>query len=114
MIVYISGPITKGDRNVNYFQACHAHAELMRAGFAVINPILSMLLPFAWQDDFPHSMWIKADFPLVRASGAVLRLPGESNGADEECAEAALHGIPVFENISELLRFRDDSEGKAA
>jgi len=40
--VYISGPITKGDRDANFQQAADVHRELMAAGFAVFNPMLSM------------------------------------------------------------------------
>jgi hypothetical protein len=40
--IYISGPITKGDRNENFSQAAKAQIELMLAGYTTYNPMLSM------------------------------------------------------------------------
>ena len=105
--VYISGPITKGSRNANFFQACEAEYQLMLAGFAPLNPARSIILPFAWQDDMPHELWLECDLPWVAASDAVLRLPGESTGADEECRYAVQHNIPTFVSIKFLEHWRD-------
>lgn len=101
--VYISGPITKGDRNHNYYQAVQAERDLMRAGFAPLNPMKTMVLPFAWDGEFPHAKWLQRDCAWVQVSDAVLRLPGESDGADQECACAEIHGVPVFHSIAAIL-----------
>ena len=102
--VYISGPITLGDRQHNFDQAAAAHARLMLAGFAVLNPMLTMRLPFGWDSEqFPHDLWLAGCLPWVSVADAVLRLPGESRGADLECAYAGLRGIPVFYDIVELI-----------
>ena len=105
--VYISGPITKGNRNWNYYQACEVERKLMLAGFAPLNPMRSMALPFAWQDDMPHDLWIEVDLPWVECSNAVLRLPGESKGADIECNHARDFGVPVFYELKDLEEWRD-------
>lgn len=102
-IVYISGPITLGDREHNLRQAQKAHLRLMAAGFAVINPILTMTIPGCW--DVPHDDWIAADLPLIEKADALLRLSGESKGADEEVDHAYKCEIPVFENIDHLIGF---------
>lgn len=112
-VVYISGPITKGNRNHNYYQACEAHRELMLAGFAPINPMLTMVLPCAWGDELPHSLWLECDFPLVERSDAVLRLPGYSVGADAELTHAENCGIPIFHGLDQLVAWRD-GESEAA
>lgn len=106
--VYISGPITKGDRNVNYFQAVDAERKLMLAGFAPLNPMRSMTLPFAWQDDMPHDLWLQVDLQWVECAEAVYRLPGESKGADIECDHAEARGIPVFCSFKSLEAWRDN------
>lgn len=106
--VYLSGPITKGDRNHNFFQACDAERRLMLAGFAPLNPMRSMVLPFAWQEDMPHGLWLEVDFAWVEVADVVLRLPGESLGADQECAFAAALGIPVLESMESLEQWNDD------
>ena len=105
-IVYISGPITKGDRSHNLHQAHVAHERLMLGGFAPINPMLSIQLPFAWKPEFPHELWIECDLPLVLVSDAVLRLPGESRGADEEVDFAKRMGVPVFTDIADLVAWK--------
>lgn len=98
--VYIAGPITLGDRNLNLHQSLKAQKNLMEIGFAPMNPMLSMLVPFA--DDFSHDTWMACCLPWVEACDCVLRLPGESKGADMETAHAEDCGIPVFHSIFEL------------
>ena len=106
--VYISGPITQGNRNINYFQAVEAERKLMLAGFAPLNPMRSMTLPFAWQEDMPHELWLQVDLPWVECADAVYRLPGVSKGADLECKHAEALGIPVFISAKSLEAWRDN------
>jgi nucleoside 2-deoxyribosyltransferase len=102
--VYISGPISKGDRQTNFDRASKAHRDLLDAGFAPLNPILTMLLQ--WEGEIPHDDWIDADLPWVAQADAVLRLPGESTGAEHECTYAMSLGIPVYCCISDLIAER--------
>lgn len=103
--VYISGPITKGDRVANFAQAASVQQQLMEVGFAPLNPMLSMMHPAAWS--IPHEQWIASDLPWVEAADAVLRLPGESTGADAECEHAIKYGIPIFNSITGLRDFAE-------
>ena len=107
--VYLSGPITLGDRDHNFRQACDAHRRLMEARFAVMNPILTMLIPGCW--DIPHDEWIAADLPWVAAADVLLRLPGESTGADEECEFAAIVDVPVYTDIEQLIADKEQLDG---
>jgi hypothetical protein len=104
--VYISGPISSGNRNHNQFQGCEAHKALMLAGFAPLNPIITGNIPFAWDKDVPHSLWLDCDMPWVEVSDAILRLPGYSVGADAECTHAANCGIPIFYSVEELITWK--------
>ena len=104
--VYLSGPISQGDRNVNFFMAASMEAMLMRKGYAPLNPMRSMVMPHAWDADLTHDEWIAADLPWVECADAVLRLPGASKGADMECDHAELHGVPVFFNVETLHHWR--------
>ncbi len=108
--VYISGPVTQGNRNKNQFQALEAQKALMLAGFAPLNPILTGSLPFSWDKDVPHGMWLDCDFPWIEVSQAVLRLPGYSVGADAECTHAQNHGVPVFYDVESLAQWKLDRE----
>lgn len=105
-VVYISGPITKGDRNLNYHQFCVAHRDLMDNGFSPLNPGLTMQLPFAWEAAYPHEVWMACNYPLVEKCDALLRLPGESIGADMEVKHARRYSKPVFHSIEELIKWR--------
>jgi len=99
--IYVSGPITIGDLQSNLRQAYAAIQQLMRASFAVLCPHLTCHLP--GHQEFPHQAWIDNDLSWVEVAHAVLRLPGESTGADAECEHAASHGIPVYHSIEELV-----------
>jgi len=50
----------------------------------------------------PYEFWLELDNQFIPCCEAVLRLPGESNGADKEVALAKKLGIPVFESIAAL------------
>lgn len=119
--VYIAGPISKGDLAHNVNQATAAFVALAKAGFAPFCPHWSVYAkPCAWShfgdglrvecvatwngnDDMTHADWMGVDLPWVAASDAVLRLPGESTGADLEVGCAIEHGIPVYFSVELLI-----------
>jgi hypothetical protein len=47
--------------------------------------------------------WMGLDLAWVEAADALIRLPGESVGADQEVALARKLGIPVFRNVYDLI-----------
>lgn len=94
--VYLSGPITQGDRNWNQYQANVAHKALLNAGYAVLNPMPTGVLPFAWDGSVPYETWLESDFAWVSASDLMIRLPGVSKGGDMEVEFAQKIGVPVY------------------
>src|SRR5690606_33986395 len=88
----------------NQYQANAAHKMLMKAGFAVLNPMPTGVLPFAWDGEINHHEWLQSDKSFISVCEAVVRLPGESKGGDEETEFAADHGIPVIyvDNLYDL------------
>lgn len=102
---YISCPMTKGNRNFNQYQANEAHRMLLQAGYAVMNPAMTGVLPFAWDGSVSHAEWLDSDKAWIAVCDFVVRLPGESVGADEETAFAESLGIPVVrvEWLADLL-----------
>lgn len=94
--VYLSGPITAGDRNWNQYQANRAHKLLMQNGYAVLNPMPTGVLPFAWDGSIDHAAWLESDFAWLCCADIVIRLPGESKGGDMETKHASALGIPVY------------------
>lgn len=45
---------------------------------------------------------------LLQRCDAVLRLPGDSRGADQDVAIAESRGIPVYRSLSEVPRIEED------
>jgi len=116
-VVYLAGPITLGDPEDNAAQADRAMAALMSLGVAVINPMLTMWAGAASTGgvtprpeahgvfaSFSHETWVRTSLALVSRCDAVVRLPGESKGADAEVEHARQLGIPVFLGVSAFAR----------
>ena len=95
--IYVAGPISKGDRESNYATAIDAADRLLVAGW---NPYVPHLCLW-WHERYPHTHaeWMAHDFVWVAACDALVRLPGESDGADQEVALACRLGIPVYNGI---------------
>ena len=51
----------------------------------------------------PYELWTRIDKTILRRSDAVLRLPGESKGADAECEIARKLFIPVFDTVAAVI-----------
>lgn len=107
--VYIAGPISRGILQDNIDQSREAARRLMEAGFAPLNPMLSCFSESNTPHlgcGFTHQEWIDSDLPWVASADALLRLPGESKGADMEVAHAEEHGIPVYHSVQDLIAAR--------
>lgn len=105
--VYVAGPISKGDLRANLTQAREAGQKLLKAGYAPMVPHLTCYwagdTPEVLPDGTTHEDWMGLDLPWVAVADAVLRLPGESTGADREVALANSLGIPVYSRLDDLL-----------
>ena len=55
----------------------------------------------------PYEDWIRLDKEWVLRCDYLLRLPGESNGADGEVQLAVKNNIPVFYSIMELTAYNN-------
>jgi hypothetical protein len=115
--VYIAGPITRGDLAHNINQGTEAFVKLAKAGFAPHAPQWSACSGRVWRigsdlyatypsakpNELKHADWLSVDLEYVAISDAVLRLPGESKGADQEVAEAKRLGIPVYYAVEDVV-----------
>jgi len=99
--VYVAGPYTKGGEADNVRKAIAAADRLMELGFYPYVPHLTHF----WHLLFPHpwEYWMELDKKYLRVCDILLRLPGESRGADEEVGSATRWGIPVVYSMGELL-----------
>jgi hypothetical protein len=98
--IYVAGPYTKGDVALNVRNAFEAASRLADLGFAPFVPhsthFWHMMFPL------PYDFWLALDNQFLPFCEAVLRLPGESNGADKEVKLAQEKGIPIFNSIEEI------------
>ena len=104
--VYVAGPYTAPDAEgveVNVSRALHVGNLLLDAGLWPYVPHLS---------HFQHQIqargyetWMALDFAWVRRCDALLRLDGDSSGADREVRLATELGIPVFHSVAEVVRW---------
>lgn len=137
-LVYIAGPISKGDLAANINQGTAAFLALTKAGIASICPMWSafsgqamrvgshenivttaantlppdldlsdcvIAVAGATPNELTHADWLKIDFEFIRRCDALLRLPGESVGAEMEIVEANRLGIPVFHSLEDVIRW---------
>jgi len=99
--VYVAGPLTAGKTLKNIPNAIKVGNDLLERGFVPFIPHLNVF----WEFIYPHhpdSVWLAYDKQWLGVCHALLRLPGESPGADGEVDFAAERDIPVFYHISDL------------
>jgi hypothetical protein len=117
--IYLAGPISRGDLATNINQATAAFAALAKAGFApwcphwscysggaIVAPHNGTVYALATAGGIPgmgHADWLGVDLAWVETADAVLRLPGDSIGADVEVAHAARFGLPVFTRVEDVI-----------
>lgn len=101
MRVYIAGPYTLGDVVANVRQALDAADEVLKVGHTPFVPHLNHFWHLVHPG--PYEQWIAWDAAWLPLCEALVRLPGESRGADGEVALAAKLGIPVFPRVADFL-----------
>lgn len=104
--IFIAGPYTKGDIALNVRKACEAADELVKNGYVPFIPHLTHL----WHliSPHPYNYWTAYDLHWLEKCDAVLRLPGESLGADNEEEFAEMLGKPVIHKLSDLVDARKE------
>ena len=101
--VYIASPYTIGDVAVNVKRQLDCADELMTAGFAPFAPLYSHFQHMAHPR--PYTDWIEIDLVWVEVCDCVLRLDGESKGADGEVNHALKLNKPIFHSLEELIKY---------
>lgn len=124
-LIYVAGPISKGSISDNIERAHEAGLALVKAGFAVIVPHGSCFWgnkitevtqsgtgrqwaafePEVLPGDSKIEDWYEMDLEIVGRCDAVLRLDGESKGADAEVTHALKLGKKVFYSVEEARSY---------
>lgn len=106
--VYIASPYTFGDVAINVRNQMQVVDELINEGYLPFCPLY-----FHFQHIFhprPYTDWLRIDISWMLACHCVLRLDGESKGADEEVRIAKENNIPVVYSIEELNKLYNEEE----
>ena len=101
MKIYIAGPYTKGDTAMKVRASIFAQNYLeWTLGHMAYNPLLSHFQHMV----IPHDIefWYKKDIEWLLECDAVLRLEGESVGADREVEIARTHGMTIYTSVFEI------------
>lgn len=100
--VYVAGPLTVGDPEENLNNVLDAAEKLRELGFAPFVPHLYV----HWHARHPHPWehWMELCLQELRQCRYMIRLPGESYGADVESAYADTIGVPVFKSVEALVK----------
>lgn len=98
--IYIASPYTVGDVAVNVKRQIDTASQLIDQGFAPFWPLHSHFLHMAYPKEY--QTWMALDLIWILSCDALLRLDGESKGADVEVDFANKNGVPVYYSVEEL------------
>lgn len=92
--VYIAGPMDHGDTALNIRRAILVADALLKEGHYPYVPHLDHF----WHMICPgtREQWLKLDMAFIAKCDCLLRIAGDSPGADLEVAEAQRLGVPVY------------------
>ena len=99
--VYIASPYTIGDQAINVKRQIDCFEELRNLGFIPFAPLMSHFQHMAHPRSYES--WLEWDFQWLEACDYLLRLDGESRGADLEVEHAKLKGIPIFYSVEDMV-----------
>lgn len=98
-LVYLAAPYTKPDPVENTHAVMKIADAVLDAGFIPLIPHLTL----AWHLVSPkrYETWLEYDRQLLMRCDVLLRIPGYSSGATQECTFANDCGIPVIRPASD-------------
>lgn len=111
MLVYIACPMTKGHRIHNMRNAIDAAEAIAKTGNTPYIPNLNDM----WELVYPnhdYEFWLKMDFEVIERCHVLVRLPGESPGADREVKFAQELQMPVFFGLEEFHNYIKEEEDR--
>jgi len=99
--IYVAGPYEKPDPIENTRNAILMGNSLRKLGFCPFIPHLTLLWHLV--SPMPVGFWYEFDNEWLEKCDAILRLYGQSYGADAEEDLAVSLGIPIFYSIKDLV-----------
>jgi hypothetical protein len=100
--VYIAGPYTGGKWGTNIRNAVEEAEHVAKAGHV---PFIPHTMTALWSVLYEKSgdEWLDQDFSWIETCDALIRIPGDSPGAEEEVELANELGIPVYNSAKEFV-----------
>ena len=103
--VYIAGPMSNGGAGYDLERindAIRVHLRLINDGFVPHCPQLTMFCELMFPGTVSYTEWMALDRNYIDDCDIVLRLPGESKGADNEVQYAQSRSKTVYYSLYEL------------
>lgn len=98
--IYIAGPYSS-DPEQNTRNAIDAADRIFSLGYYPYVPHFTHF--WHLQNPRPYEDWMRLDLEWLPLCDALVRLPGDSFGADLECAKASLSKIPIYVGLDAFL-----------
>ncbi len=99
--IYVAGPMSRGDLVQHIRGAVFVADQIYAAGGQAFLPQLSVLYQLVSPRSYEE--WMTTDFRWIDRCDAVLRLEGESLGADREMKYAKQIGRRIFNNVEDCV-----------
>jgi len=101
-LVYVAGPYTKGIWEYNLREVITAAERLFKEGYI---PFIPHTMTTLWALLHPKGkeQWLEIDLEILSRCDVLLRIDGDSEGAEIEVDYAQDHDIPVYESVDELV-----------
>lgn len=100
IIVYVAGPYTKGDVAINVRNMIIVCNQVMEKGFIPYCPLLThfwhLITPKTYEE------WLAYDEVWLKKCDCILRMSGESSGADREVERMKELGRDVFYSVDDI------------
>lgn len=108
--VYISGPVTSSGWVIHHLRrAIDAADQVAAAGFIPYIPHMAIIWDLV-HPEHDYEFWLyTVTLPWVAKCDYLIRLPGESFGAEKEEEVARMLGKKIFYSVGEFLAWKVDN-----
>jgi len=100
LLIYVSAPYSLGDVVSNVRIACEVGDKILTKGHIPVVPHLSHFWHFISPKSYGE--WLRIDSAIIPRCDALLRVDGESKGADIEVDIAHRSGIAVYYSLDDI------------
>jgi hypothetical protein len=104
--VYIASPYSIGSKIDNVKASFQVYNKLVKRGYYPFAPLTSHYINQLYR--LSYDKWLEIDMYWLDKCDCLLRLPGESRGADKELNRMVMLKKPIFYNINDLDDYYKD------